>query len=44
MILTEIKIKHLKVRISEFEDLIFDKNILPIFTTPSILKEVEARN
>ena len=43
MILTEIKIKHLKVRISEFEEPIFDKNILPIFTTPLILKEVAAR-
>ena len=43
MIISEIKIKHLKVRISEFEDLIFDKNILPIFTTPSILKEVDER-
>jgi hypothetical protein len=43
MIITEIKIKDLKVRISEFEDLIFDKNILPIFTTPSILREVDAK-
>ena len=43
MIITEIKIKHLKIRISEFEDLIFDKNILPMFTTSSILKEVEAK-
>jgi len=43
MILTEIKIKDLKVRISEFEDPIFDKNILPVFTTPLILKEVAAR-
>jgi Mitochondrial ribosomal protein (VAR1) len=43
MILTEIKIKDLNVRISEFEDPIFDKNILPIFTTPLILKEVAAR-
>jgi hypothetical protein len=41
MILTEIK--HLNVRISEFEDPIFDKNILPVFITPLILKEVEAR-
>jgi len=43
MIITEIKIKHLKIRISEFEDLIFDKNILPMFTTSSILKEVDAK-
>lgn len=43
MILTEIKIKDLNVRISEFEDPIFDKNILPVFTTPLILKEVSAR-
>jgi hypothetical protein len=43
MIITEIKIKHLKVRISEFEDLVFDKNILPIFTTPSILREVDTK-
>lgn len=43
MIITEIKFKHLKVRISEFEELIFDKNILPIYTTPTILKEVDAR-
>ena len=43
MIISEIKIKHLKVRISEFEELIFDKNILPIFTTPAILKEVDAK-
>lgn len=43
MILTEIKIKDLNVRISEFEDPIFDKNILPVFTTPLILKEVAAR-
>lgn len=41
MILTEIK--HLNVRISEFEEPIFDKNILPVFITPLILKEVEAR-
>jgi hypothetical protein len=41
MIITEIK--HLNVRISIFEDPIFDKKILPIFTTPLILKEVEAR-
>lgn len=41
MILTEIK--HLNVRISEFEDPIFDNNILPVFITPLILKEVEAR-
>lgn len=41
MIITEIK--HLNVRISEFEDPIFDKNILPVFITPLILKEVEAR-
>ena len=43
MIITELKIKNLKVRISEFEELIFDKNILPIFTTPAILKEVDAK-
>jgi len=41
MILTEIK--HLNVRISEFEEPIFDQNILPIFITPLILKEVEIR-
>jgi len=41
MILTEIK--HLNVRISEFEEPIFDKNILPVFITPFILKEVAAR-
>lgn len=41
MVITEIK--HLNVRISQFEDNIFDKNILPIFTTPLILKEVDAR-
>ena len=41
MIITEIK--HLNVRISEFEDNIIDDNILPIFTTPLIIKEVEAR-
>jgi hypothetical protein len=41
MIITEIK--HLNVRISEFEDPIFDKNILPVFITPLILKEVAAR-
>lgn len=41
MIITEIK--HLNVRISEFEDPIFDDNILPVFTTPLVLKEVEAR-
>lgn len=41
MILTEIK--HLNVRISEFEEPIFDKNILPVFITPLILKEVAAR-
>ena len=41
MIITEIK--HLNVRISEFEDNIIDENILPIFTTPLILKEVAAR-
>ena len=41
MVITEIK--HLNVRISHFEDYIFDKNILPIFTTPLILKEVDAR-
>ena len=43
IIIAEIKIKHLKVRISEFEDIIFDKNILPIFTTSSLIKEVESR-
>lgn len=41
MIITEIK--QLNVRISEFEDPIFDNNILPVFTTPLILKEVDAR-
>ena len=41
MILTEIK--HLNVQISEFEEPIYDQNILPIFITPLILKEVEAR-
>ena len=41
MIITEIK--HLNVRISEFEDSIFDENILPVFSTPLILKEVAAR-
>jgi len=41
MIITEIK--HLNVRISVFEDPIFDANILPIFKTPLILKEVAAR-
>lgn len=41
MIITEIK--HLNVRISEFEDNIIDDNILPIFATPLILKEVAAR-
>jgi len=41
MIITEIK--HLNVRISVFEDPIFDENILPVFITPLILKEVEAR-
>jgi len=41
MIITEIK--NLNVRISEFEEPIFDKNILPVFITPLILKEVAAR-
>jgi len=41
MIITEIK--HLNVRISEFEEPVFDANILPIFITPLILKEVDAR-
>jgi len=41
MILTEIK--HLNVQISEFEEPIFDQNILPVFITPLILKEVEAK-
>lgn len=41
MIITEIK--KLNVRISVFEDPVFDENILPVFTTPLILKEVAAR-
>lgn len=41
MIITEIK--HLNVRISEFDEPVYDAKILPIFITPLILKEVEAR-
>ena len=41
MIITEIK--HLNVRISEFEDPIFNKKILPMFSIPQILKEIAAK-
>lgn len=45
MIITEIEFKdlHLKVRISEFEELVYDKKILPMYINPTLLKEVLAR-
>ena len=41
MIITEIK--HLKVSINKFEDPIFNKKILPMFSIPQILKEIAAQ-
>ena len=41
--IAEIQVKQLKVRISEFEEIVFDKNILPLFTTSSKIKDVEAK-
>ena len=41
--MTITEIKHLNVRISQFENINFDDRLLPIFTTPLILKEVDAR-
>ena len=43
IIVADLKIKNLKVRISEFEDIYFEKEIYPLFTTSSLIKEVVSR-